>query len=318
MASDVTIRVVGPTMAAPDALARARQVFTDVERACTRFDPTSPLMRANADPTRWHEVPSELYAAIEAAFEAHRTTAGRFDPRVLQVLQGYGYDRSLPFAAARSRPTAARRVTRPPPGATPWRPGLDAARSAIRLGPHPVDLGGIGKGLAVRWAAQQLEGAGRAFLVEAGGDCMLSGAGPDGGGWRVGVEDPAGGSEPVAVLDIRDSACATSSIRLRSWRSGGRPVHHLIDPRTGTPGGGGLLAVTVVDADPAHAEVWSKALFLAGPDRIAESARIRGLAALWVGTDGAVDETPAMTELVAWRRDRAQSAHDAEDGHHAD
>ncbi len=51
----------------------------------------------------------------------------------------------------------------------------------------------------------------------------------------------------------------------------GRTVHHLIDPRTGEPGGDGLLAVTVAGPDPAWSEVWSKSLFLAGARAIADA-----------------------------------------------
>ena len=63
-------------------------------------------------------------------------------------------------------------------------------------------------------------------------------------------------------------------------------LHHLIDPRTGEPGGDGLAAVTVAGPDPAWAEVWSKALFVEGARSIAAAARSRGLAAWWVGGDG--------------------------------
>ena len=48
----------------------------------------------------------------------------------------------------------------------------------MRVGAKPIDLGGIGKGLAVRWASQELAGAGEAALVEAGGDVMALGGGP--------------------------------------------------------------------------------------------------------------------------------------------
>ena len=83
MASTVTLRVVGPTPGAREALAEARRIVEDVAAACTRFDPTSPLMRANADPTSWHIVPRVCADAIAAAHEAHVTTEGRFDPRIL-------------------------------------------------------------------------------------------------------------------------------------------------------------------------------------------------------------------------------------------
>ncbi len=308
MACDVTIQVVGPHAGAADAVARARRVFQDVEKACTRFDPHSPLMRANAHPEEWRAVPAPLYLAVSAAFDAYRLTGGRFDPRVLRVLESLGYDRSLPFAAGGvttpgSVPLSASRAawTQRPA----WAPGLDPQLSAVQLGPEPIDLGGIGKSLAVGWAADQLVGAGSAVLVEAGGDCQLLGAGPEGTGWRIGVEDPLGGTDPLAVLSLADLSCATSSIRLRQWRSGERRVHHLIDPRTGEPGGSGLQAVTVVGPEPALSEVWSKVLFLAGASGIEDLAQAWGLAALWVSDDGAVATTAEMDELVLWRGDRA-------------
>ena len=195
MATDVTLQVVRPGATAQAALGRAEQVFHRVERACTRFVPDSPLMVANATPRGWHEVPEECFAAVSEAARAHLQTDGRFDPRVLRTLQAYGYDRSLAFRsgdvavdAGPHQPTRARGT---------WRPGLDAARGAVRIGRDPIDLGGIGKGLAVRWAAAELVGAGAGFLVEAGGDCLAHGVAPDGDGWRIGVEDPAGGSTPL-------------------------------------------------------------------------------------------------------------------------
>jgi thiamine biosynthesis lipoprotein len=309
MACDVTVRVAGPMSGASRAVAAARAVFENVERACTRFDPGSPLMRANADPESWHQVPVELFDAVAAAEAAYHETAGLFDPRVLRTLESLGYDRSLPFASgpvvtpATPGHDAAGSGTRMAAAAA-WRPRFGADGRSLVLGPDPIDLGGIGKGLAVRWAAERLAGAGRSALVEAGGDCAMTGPGPDGDGWKVGVEDPLGGSDPLAVLSVTDLACATSSVRLRRWRSGEDPVHHLIDPRTQRPGGAGLVAVTVVGPDPARAEVWSKALFLAGRSSVRQLAQARGLTALWVHDDGTVGSTPAMDDLVVWRPGR--------------
>jgi thiamine biosynthesis lipoprotein len=190
--------------------------------------------------------------------------------------------------------------------AAPWRPQVVEHDGVwqVCLGGHPIDLGGIGKGLAVRWAAAELIAAGRGFMVDAGGDIAVGGLSPDGGLWRVGVEDPAGGDEPLLVLEVTDTGCATSSTRLRRWRSGGDSVHHLVDPRTGRSGGDGLASVTVLHPDPARAEVWAKTLFLAGADGIGAAAEAFGAPAAWVGIDGAVGATPALEPLVTWRRDR--------------
>jgi thiamine biosynthesis lipoprotein len=93
----------------------------------------------------------------------------------------------------------------------------------------------------------------------------------------------------------------TSSIRLGRWQdAGGRQVHHLIDPATGEPGGGGLVSVTVAGPDPAWSEIWSKALFIAGARAIAAEARGRGLAAWWIDEDGLVSMTPAARASTIW------------------
>ncbi|WP_024286580.1 FAD:protein FMN transferase [Cellulomonas sp. KRMCY2] len=307
MASPVTLSVVDPGPQAQDCLDRAEQIVREVERTCSRFDPTSALSRANDEPDRWHTVPATLAAAVQEAGRAHRESRGLFDPRILDVLLRWGYDRSLPFESGSvdrdGLADAAGGAVRAG-SADPWQPEVvqDGHEWLLHLGGRPIDLGGIGKGLAVRWAAAALDGAGRGHLVDAGGDCALSGAGPDGGSWRVGVEDPAGGPDPVLVLEVTDTGCATSSTRLRHWRAGGERVHHLVDPRTRRPGGAGLAAVTVLDPDPAWAEVLSKCLFLAGAAEIRDQATDLGLAAAWVGLDGTVGTTTAMERSVTWRR----------------
>ncbi|MCU1656234.1 MAG: hypothetical protein JWO57_890, partial [Pseudonocardiales bacterium] len=234
MACRVVARIGLRARAPHAAIDLVEAVFRAVEAQCTRFDSDSPLMRANAAGDGWQVVPEYCYAALEEAALAHIRTVGLFDPRVLRTLQRLGYDRSLPFdagdvtvAGADPSPVAGRRAS------TVWRPEFDPDRRAVRVGAEPVDLGGIGKGLAIRWAAEQIAPSCPSFLIEAGGDCYLSGDGPLGNGWQVGVEDPRGGDRPVAVLSLRDTACATSSIRVRRWKVSGRPAHHLIDPRTG-------------------------------------------------------------------------------------
>ena len=311
MACDVTLWVAAPHGDPAGPLHRAAAVFHRVQAACTRFDPDSPLMRANAAPRSWHEVPDELYQAVQEAHGAYRRTGGRFDPRVLAVLRSWGYDRSLAFTGGPPEltgPAGTGRVRRPwrrpavpaAPGRRRWRPGFDPTRRAVRLGADPVDLGGIGKGLAVRWAAGELAGAGPASLVEAGGDLYAAGTGPDGTGWRVAVEDPRGGTAPVAVLSLTDRACATSSVRIRRWRVDGREVHHLVDPGSGQAAGAGLLAVTVVDTDAAAAEVWSKALFVTGRAGIRAEATAAGLAALWVDGEGTIGSSAALAPYLIW------------------
>jgi thiamine biosynthesis lipoprotein len=107
------------------------------------------------------------------------------------------------------------------------------------------------------------------------------------------------------VLRLVDLSCATSSVRVRHWQVDGRPVHHLIDPRTGASSAAGLRAVTVVAPDAATAEVWSKALFVLGPADIDAVCHARGLAALWVHDDGTCGTSDAMKSHIVWEADHA-------------
>lgn len=276
----------------------ALEVFTTVEQECSRFDPASPLMQANARPDESHELPAFCFEALREAAAAYELTGGRFDPRVLQDLIGLGYDRSLPFAGGEVR--LAERLVDGRELLPPWTPRFSPQRREVVLGPHPVDLGGIGKGLAVRWASAVLQPHTEGFLVDAGGDCYCGGTAADGGSWRIAVEDPFGGTTPRAVLELRDQACVTSSTRLRHWSVGTEKVHHLIDPDTGRPGGAGLRAVTVLSKDPAEAEVWAKVLFLAGPSGIDTLAQQNSIPALWIDDRGEVTVNDAMAPTICW------------------
>ena len=86
------------------ALGAAQQVFVEVEKACTRFDPTSPLMRANGVGAEWYQVPQVCFEAIGAAALAHAETGGAVRPPGARVTGG---PRLRPHAAVRDRRGAA-------------------------------------------------------------------------------------------------------------------------------------------------------------------------------------------------------------------
>jgi thiamine biosynthesis lipoprotein len=293
------------TEAAVDlAWAAIQAEFAAVDEAMSRYREDSEVTELNragslAAPSR------RLVAALTAADRAGRVTGGLFDARIVGDLERLGS-----IGVPQARDDAGRLE---PPRHTA--PGQDR-RSLLRRGGRrgmvslvePVDLGGIGKGLALRWAARRaatvLDGG---FLLEAGGDIASRGLFGE-ARWSIGIEDPAGGAEPLAVCVLEeDQAIATSSTRIGRWLDpAGRPVHHLIDPRTGLPGGAGLTAVSVAFPDPAWAEVWSKALFLEGAAGIAAAARRRGLAAWWVNDAGGLSMTPAARQQTSWVRDEAR------------
>jgi thiamine biosynthesis lipoprotein len=284
----------GTADAASTAWAAVEAEFSAVDRALSRHREDSELTGLNraAGSGRGLLVCRRLYAAMAATDRARRLTDGRFDARVLSDLERLG-DHGAPLHPSALGPSLPAPQRDPRAGTV----ALDRAH----------DLGGIGKGLALRWAAAEAAAALEptvGVLLEAGGDVVVRGRPGDQPAWSIAIEDPWLDGPPVAVLALGSGAVCTSSVARRSWQTtSGRMVHHLIDPRTGEPGGEGLRAVTVAGADPAWAEVWSKALFLEGRHGIADLARARGLAAWWVDVDGELAMTPAARIRTSWTRD---------------
>jgi FAD:protein FMN transferase len=294
----------GGQAAGPEAAASAwrevRAEFDAVDAALSRFRDDSELTMLNrlAGSGQVVEVSWRTRRALAAIDRAGRITGGRFDASVLGALERIG-EQGASLGAPGSSPGA-------PGAATRVAPPADRPPVRVHVPAVPVDMGGIGKGLALRWAAARAAAvlpAGSGLLLEAGGDLVAHGVAPV-EGWRVGIEDPAAATDdadPLVVVETRGGAVATSSVRVRNWVApDGRAVHHLLDPRTGEPARTGLIAVTVAAPDPAWAEVWTKALFLAGRDGIADEARARGMAAWWVDERGRLGMTPEARIRTAW------------------
>jgi thiamine biosynthesis lipoprotein len=93
-------------------------------------------------------------------------------------------------------------------------------------------------------------------------------------------------SDGLITLELERGAIATSGRDRRRWRRDGREQHHLIDPETGAPAETDLLRVTVVASDTVEAEVWAKALFLAGEDAGVAEADERELPSVFVSAEG--------------------------------
>lgn len=288
-----------PTAPAPTAdvlstlvLGRAEDEIARLERRWSRFLPDSELSRLNgATAGRPVLVSAETFAVVQLAVDAWRTTGGRFDPTVLDALVAAGYDRTFDEvkAAAALQPSGIVAGSSPPvPGCDGivLDPGLGAV--TLPVGVH-LDLGGVGKGraadvVAERMVADGAEGA----CVNLGGDVRVAGRAPDDDGWVVAIDDPFRPDVELTRVALVDGAVTTSARTNRHWRSEGTDAHHLIDPATGRPAGGGLAAVTVVAAEASWAEILSKATFVAGADDGAALLAGSGACGLLVHDDGSL------------------------------
>jgi len=239
----------------------AQSRVDELERRWSRFRADSEITRLNARPGLPTGLSTDSYLLVERAVAGWRWTSGLYDPTVLHAIEDAGYDRSFEQIGGA---TADRRAS-----ATPGcsRMILDPHLRTVTLPADAgFDPGGIGKGLATDLVVALLiaEGADGA-CVNLGGDGRVAGEPPP-GGWRVGVGNPYGDDEVIAVLTLTDHGIATSSRLVRRWTANGAVRHHLLDPRTGDQVDNGTDTVTVIEREAWMAEVLSKAVFVGGPD----------------------------------------------------
>ena len=284
---------VGVT-AAQEAWRAVQEEFSAADVALSGFRPESAISVLNGRAgDGLVAVERRLYHAAALADRAWRATEGRFDPRVHVVL------RRLDHPAARGIRTALPTAVGT---AAPWL--LRRPRERRLAISEPIDLHGLGKGLALRWAwhaAERSLPADAGGLLDAGGDLIGRAPGPDGEPWLIGIEDPRGGADPVAVLALARGAVCTSSTRVSRWMDpAGVERHHLIDPVSAAPADGGLTSVTVAGIDAAWCEIRTKELFVLGREAIAHRARQLGLAAWWTTDDESLEMTPLARLVTRW------------------
>jgi FAD:protein FMN transferase len=278
--------LVTDPVALPAAEAELRAELAVVDRTCSRFRPDSELARLNVSAGVTTTVSEYFAEALGAALRAAGLTDGAVDPTVGSAVIALGYDRT--FASLSPEDARPVPVARPAAG---WRRiAYDPRTRRLRLPPGTrLDLGATAKALACDRAARQAAAVtGCGVLVSLGGDLATAGPAPE-GGWRIALADdharpaPEGG----AAVAVTGGALATSGIRVRTWRRGGRVLHHIVDPATGEPAAPVWRTVTVAAATCVDANAVSTASIVLG-DRAPDWLRGTALPARLTALDGTV------------------------------
>lgn len=279
-------------------------LLADVDRTCSRFREDSDLSLANRSAGRWVKVDPLLCRAVLAALDAAEETDGLVDPTLGAVLAGWGYDRDLADVQAQS---AVKAQGQPPAQARSTDPAAVPAPVAVHswmdvqvdpdgglLVPQGLrlDLGATGKSFAADLVADRVPAlAGTALVVSLGGDLavgLLDDEAQDRVEWPVQVaEQPELPDDGCETVLVDSGGMATSTTTRRRWVKAGRPVHHLLDPRTLAPVDPVWRTATVAAGSAVAANTASTAAIILGaaaPQWLAE----RDLAARLVHRDGQV------------------------------
>jgi thiamine biosynthesis lipoprotein len=263
MNTRVVLAASGDPTRVQNGFSHARQCVEQYAAQFTRFQETSELSRLNRAAGGWFNVSPEMFEVLQQARALYVETQGLFNPAILDALEHVGYDASMDVVCVRADNSFT-----PHPIVLPadfQAVSFHAAQRAVWLPEGMrVDLGGVAKGWIAEQAARVLAQYADVCAVNAGGDMFTIGLSENESAWEIELEDPRDSKQTLAVLRVPPGAVATSSVNKRKWKQGAQERHHLIDPRTGLPAATDWLSVTVMAPHATVAEVFAKALLLAG------------------------------------------------------
>ena len=131
-----------------------------------------------------------------------------------------------------------------------------------------IDLGGLAKGYAVDMAVDLIKNYDiKGALIDAGGDIRAIGKREDGKLWEIGIKHPRERNRIIRLINLENSAVATSGDYERFFMLNGKKYSHIIDPRTGYPVDNQIVSVSVLSKDCLTCDSLATALTVLGEKR---------------------------------------------------
>jgi FAD:protein FMN transferase len=238
-----------------------------LERQLSLYRPDSALVRLNRD-GRLDDPPFDLLRLLTAANRFHALTDGAFDVTVQPLWVLYAAHFSRPDADPAGPPAADVAASL----ALVGQDRLTAEADGIALAPGmSVTLNGIGQGYVTDRVVELLRRGGVEHALVDLGETRAIGGHPEGGPWRVGLEEPAPPNRVAETLSLVDRAVATSGGYGTAFDAAGR-FNHIFDPTEGTASWR-YAGISAVAADATTADALSTAFCLLPPERIGAIAR---------------------------------------------
>jgi thiamine biosynthesis lipoprotein len=240
-------------------------LFAAADHLAWEFDhryPESPLGELNRLGSS--QPPPEVTVVLQEALAIAAASGGAFDPTILPLTQLWSFDTGGRLPEPREIESVVRRVDY-------TRLKIDSSGRVTLPEGFGLDLGGIAKGAVVDLLAEVLdERVGPNYLIDAGGDILVSGLKEGGRPWVIAIRHPRDPQGFVGKLSLGVKngkiAVVTSGDYERYFEQDGRRYHHILDPRTGYPAQG-TTSVTVIAPTCARADALATAVFVLGPER---------------------------------------------------
>ena len=203
MGAKVSLTLDAPEAQARAALQEVRTILRETEALFSLYEPSSRLSQLNAT-GRLDQPPTRFSTLLKLCDQAHRLTAGRFDPTVQPLWQAL---------AQGQNPEPARRLIG-------WQRVRHSNARVVLAPGKALTLNGIAQGYATDLVSAALKRAGLTHVLVNIGE--YHGTGRD---WQIGVADPTHGL--IAHQNLKNRALAASSPGAMPL---GQNQTHILDP----------------------------------------------------------------------------------------
>lgn len=281
------------SIALDDSITR---VLDEVGESLSVFNPNSLVSKVNEADSL--PVDNHFKRVYEMSCLVNRLSRGRFDPTISPLIDAWGFGHGHTPTADTLRIDSILQFT-----------GLEKTRlkngvilkTDRRLG---FNFSAIAKGYGCDAVGEMLKRNGVTnFLVEIGGEILMSGSAPDHGKWKVGIDRPVVGSaspgrDMQAVISLTNMGMATSGNYRNFHKEKGMNFGHTILPSTGRPVQTDILSATVVAPSAMEADALATACMALGSYSAKDIINSLGYPAIFILSHDSVWLSPAMDKLI--------------------
>ena len=218
-------------------------VLDEVSKSLSVFDKASLVAFLNSNDSV--KVDDNLRIVYEKSKEINHLSKGMFDPTVSPLIDAWGFGKGH---QATSDTTAIDSILK--------FVGID--KTKIRNGflikedrRTQFNFSAIAKGYGCDKVGDMFRRNGvNDFMIEIGGEIVMSGKSPSGTDWKISIDAPTAGEnlehESVLVISLTDCGLATSGNYRNFTMEGDRRLAHTISPIIGRPFFSKILSATVI------------------------------------------------------------------------
>jgi thiamine biosynthesis lipoprotein len=236
-------------------ISQALEEIRRLEKIFSLYLPDSQLSRLNREGNLFAPA-FELVELLSICSNLNSRTDGAFDPTIQALWSLYARQFS------KGQPPSGEQIARAK-AVTGWK-HVEFSPERVSFGRSGVSLtlNGVAQGFIADRVTELFRKHGVSNVLVNTGEIAALGMGPDGTPWRVKLGNSEGASVPLT-----NAAIATSAPLGTVFDAGGT-VGHIMDPRTGYPGGN-WSEVTVISRSAAEADGLSTAFCLMSQPEIA-------------------------------------------------